>query len=41
MSTIKRNNFFVLDRESFIPYNTNNIKKTIEILNKDKLIIIK
>lgn len=41
MSTIKRRNFFELDRESFIPYNTNNIKKTIEILNKDKLIIIK
>lgn len=41
MSTIKRKNFFELDREIFIPYNKNNIRKTIEILNKDKLVIIK
>ncbi len=34
-------NFFILEKDSFIPYNLNNIKKTIEILNKDKLIIIK
>lgn len=40
MEKINRKNFFIIDRENFIEYNTKNIKKIVDILNKNKLVIV-
>jgi hypothetical protein len=41
MNNIKRSSFFVSNVESFVETNSENIKKLVDILNKDKLVIIK
>lgn len=41
MKWIKRKNFFILDKNSYYNTDNKNIKKVVDILNKDRLIIIK
>ena len=40
INTKTRKNFFTIDREKYINCNTTNIKKVVEVLNKDRLVIV-